>query len=167
MRHGLKIIKEDIFYYIYSLFRSPGYRKTFVNNLKKMLSRLLLVENPVNFWAFYQAGRQLAELYLNYEDQKKPPEVTVTGLERKNFTVTKMSFIPEKVYRYIANGKSVIEWIMERYTVTTHKESGIKNILNYWIIEDSNLRYILDLLLSVITVSLKMVDIVVWQDCPI
>ena len=144
-----------------------------------MLPRLPLVERPADFWAFSQAGRQLADLHLNYEDQKKPAEVTVTGLEHKNFTVTKMSFpakgktdtitynpyitisnIPEKAYQYIVNGKSAIEWIMERYAVTTHKESGIKNDPNDWAIEHNNPRYILDLLLSVITVSVKTVDIV-------
>jgi predicted helicase len=49
---------------------------------------------------------------------------------------------------------------MERYAVTTHKESGIKNDPNDWAAERGNPRYILDLLLSVITVSVKTVDIV-------
>jgi predicted helicase len=178
-RYGLKVTKEDIFYYVYGLLHSPSYRETFANDLKKMLPRLPLVEKPADFWAFSKAGRQLADLHLNYEDQKKPPEVTVTGLEHKNFTVTKISFpakgktgtinynayvtisnIPEKAYQYIVNGKSAIEWIMERYAVTTHKESGIKNDPNDWAIEHGNPRYILDLLLSVITVSVKTVDIV-------
>ena len=178
-RYGLRVTKEDIFYYVYGLLHSPGYRKTFANDLKKMLPRLPLVEKPADFWAFSQAGRQLAALHLNYEDQKKPAEVTVTGLEHKSFTVTKMSFpvkgktdtitynpyitisnIPEKAYEYIVNGKSAIEWIMERYAVTTHKESGIKNDPNDWAIEHNNPRYILELLLSVITVSIKTVDIV-------
>jgi predicted helicase len=178
-RYGLRVTKEDIFYYVYGLLHSPSYRKTFANDLKKMLPRLPLVEKPADFWAFSQTGRQLAELHLNYEDQKKPPEVTVTGLEHKNFTVTKMSFpakgkagtinynayitisnIPEKAYRYIVNGKSAIEWIMERYAATTHKESGIKNDPNDWAIEHNNPRYILDLLLSVITVSIKTVEVV-------
>jgi predicted helicase len=178
-RYGLKVAKEDIFYYVYGLLHSPGYRETFANDLKKMLPRLPLVEKPADFWAFSKAGRQLAGLHLNYEDQKKPPEVTVTGLEHKNFAVTKMSFpakgktgtinynayitisnIPEKAYQYIVNGKSAIEWIMERYAVTTHKESGITNNPNDWAAEHGNPRYILDLLLSVITVSVKTADII-------
>jgi len=58
------------------------------------------------------------------------------------------------------NGKSAIEWIMERYQVTTHKDSGIKNDPNDWAEEVGKPRYILDLLLSVINVSLQTVDIV-------
>jgi predicted helicase len=51
-------------------------------------------------------------------------------------------------------------WLWNVYAVTTHKESGIKNDPNDWAIEHENSQYILDLLLSVITVSMKMVDIV-------
>jgi predicted helicase len=71
-----------------------------------------------------------------------------------------ISNIPLKAYEYVVNGKSAIEWIMERYQVTTHKESGIKNDPNDWAKEHENPSYILDLLLSVITVSVKTVDIV-------
>jgi predicted helicase len=71
-----------------------------------------------------------------------------------------ISNIPIKAYEYIVNGKSAIEWVMERYAITTHKESGIKNDPNDWANEHDNPQYILDLLLSVITVSIKTVDIV-------
>jgi predicted helicase len=49
---------------------------------------------------------------------------------------------------------------MERYAITTHKASGIKNDPNDWAAEVGNDRYILDLLLSVINVSMQTVDIV-------
>ncbi|MBM2813683.1 MAG: helicase [Ignavibacteria bacterium] len=68
--------------------------------------------------------------------------------------------IPDKAYEYVVNGKSVIEWIMERYQVTVHKESGIKNDPNDWADEVGNPRYILNLLLSIINVSIQTVDIV-------
>ena len=57
-------------------------------------------------------------------------------------------------------GKSAIEWVMERYAVSTHKESGIRNDPNDWAAENGNPRYILDVLLSVIRVSLETVSIV-------
>ena len=60
----------------------------------------------------------------------------------------------------MVTGKSAIEWIMERYAVTTHKESGIKNDPNDWAVEVGNPRYILDLLLSIINVSVQTVEIV-------
>lgn len=68
--------------------------------------------------------------------------------------------IPEKAYRYIVNGKSAIEWIMERYAVKIDKDSLIKNDPNDWSREHQKPRYILDLLLSVINLSVQTVDIV-------
>lgn len=68
--------------------------------------------------------------------------------------------IPEKAYEYVVNGKSAIEWIMERYAVTTDKKSGITNNPNDWSKEHEKPRYILDLLLSIVNVSVQTVDIV-------
>jgi predicted helicase len=178
-QYGKAVIKEDIFYYVYGFLHSKEYRDTFANDLKKMLPRLPLVENVKYFWAFCKAGRQLAELHLNYETVASYSEVTVTGDDGKGYSVEKMRFpkkdqkdtihyndkitisnIPEKAYEYLVNGKSAIEWIMERYAVTTHKESGIVNDPNDWEKEVGNPRYILDLLLNVINVSVQTVDIV-------
>jgi predicted helicase len=71
-----------------------------------------------------------------------------------------ISNIPARAYEYVVNGKSAIEWIMERYQVTTHKESGIRNDPNDWAAEVGNARYILDLVLSVIRVSVETVEVV-------
>lgn len=49
---------------------------------------------------------------------------------------------------------------MERYAITTHKDSSIKNDANDWATEVGNPRYILDLLLSVIRLSMDTVEIV-------
>ncbi len=69
--------------------------------------------------------------------------------------------IPLEAYTYIINGKSAIEWVMERQGVSTHKDSGIVNNANDWAIETmKNPRYPLELLQRVITVSLETVEIV-------
>lgn len=68
--------------------------------------------------------------------------------------------IPAQAYEYVVNGKSAIEWIMERYQQTQDKKSLIKNNPNDWSIEHNQPRYILDLLLSVINVSVQTVEIV-------
>jgi predicted helicase len=60
----------------------------------------------------------------------------------------------------IVNGKSAIEWVLERYAVTTHKDSGIVNDPNDWADEVGESRYILDLLLSVIALSVRTMAIV-------
>lgn len=177
--YGPRVTKEEIFYYVYGLLHSEEYRTLFAADLKKMLPRLPLLETPADFWAFSKAGRALAELHLNYETVPAYEGVKVTGNTSSHLRVEKMRFpkkgekgniiynsqitisdIPEKAYEYVVNGKSAIEWIMERYQVKTDKDSGIKNDPNDWAIESGNPRYILDLLLSVINLSVQTVNIV-------
>lgn len=71
-----------------------------------------------------------------------------------------VSNIPLKAYEYVVNGKIAIEWVMDRYQITTQKESGILNDPNDWAKENGKPRYILDLLLSVINGSVQTVEIV-------
>ena len=68
--------------------------------------------------------------------------------------------IPAKAYEYIVNGKSAVEWIMERYAVTQDSKSLIINDPNDWSKEHHNPTYIFDLLLSIINLSVQTVDIV-------
>lgn len=177
--YGAIVTKEDIFYYVYGFLHHPDYQTTFANDLKKMLPRLPLVEHPRDFWKFSKAGRALADLHLHYETVPPCPQVKVVGVESGYFKVEKMRFIkkgqkdtiiynstirieniPARAYDYNINGKSAIEWIMERYAITTHKESGIRNDPNDWATEVGNPRYILDLLLSIIQLSLQTLDII-------
>ncbi|MEI0493884.1 type ISP restriction/modification enzyme [Brachyspira intermedia] len=175
-KYNTKVSDEDIFYYVYGILHSPIYRQKYSNDLKKMLPHIPLLEKDL-FFHFSNAGRKLAELHLNYENQKKLKEVLVSGEKSNNFKVSKMSFtdknikdriffnndivisnIPEKAYQYIINGKSAIEWIMERYQYKQDTDTLIINDPNK--LDEGNSRYILDLLLSVITVSVKTVDII-------
>ena len=173
------ISKEDIFYYVYGILHSEDYRTQFAADLKKMLPRLPLVDSAADFKAFSTAGRKLADLHLNYENRPAPEGVTVEGDNGSNYHVTKMRFpskdntseiiynsqitiknIPAEAYEYVVNGRTAIGWIMERYQVKTDKDSGIVNDPNDWAIEHNQPRYILDLLLSIITVSVETMKIV-------
>ena len=61
----------------------------------------------------------------------------------------------------MVNGKSALEWVMERQGVSTHKDSGIVNDANDWAIETmGDAKYPLELFLRVITVSLETMKIV-------
>lgn len=181
-RYGHKVMKEDIFYYVYGLLHSKDYREQFAADLKKMLPRIPLVEKPADFWAFSKAGRELAELHLNYETVPAYPDTKVIGADSGKFRVEKLTFgkngkdadksvivynsyirienIPLEAYDYVVNGKSAIEWIMDRYQIKTDKDSGITNDPNDWGLEHNNPRYILDLILSIITVSIATNEIV-------
>ncbi len=54
-------------------------------------------------------------------------------------------------------GKSAQDWIMGRYQVTIDKDSGIRNDPNDW---SDNPRYLLDLIKSMVRVSIETVRIV-------
>lgn len=180
-----EIDKADIFYYVYGLLHSPDYRTRFADDLRKALPRIPIVERVDEFMVFSKAGRALAELHLHYEDHAHEAGVLVEERERNTedefayYAVEKMRFpskenrstilynaritianIPEAAYAYMVNGKSAVEWIMERYAITTDKKSGIKNDPNLWAREHQKPRYILDLLLSILYVSLETQKIV-------
>lgn len=188
-QYGSKVGKEDIFYYVYGILHSPEYRTAFASDLKKSLPRLPLVDSADDFWAFSKAGRDLAEFHLNYETVEPYKGcLLIYGANTNrgdgmNYRVEKMRFgkldsktpdktkihynehitvegIPLEAYDYVVNGKSVIEWIMERYAVTVNKDSGIRNDPNDWAAEHNDEKYILNLLLRIITVSLETMKIV-------
>lgn len=180
--YGPKVTKEDIFYYVYGLLHMETYRKEFASDLKKSLPRIPLVEEPKDFRLISKIGRELADIHLHYEDQEPLPGITVAGAETGNFKVTKIRYakkgmvedkstiiynesirisgIPKEAQQYEVNGRTPMGWVMYRYQVTRDKKTGILNDPNDWCKEHGNPRYILDLLLSVITVSVKTMDLI-------
>ncbi|MFM7875966.1 MAG: DEAD/DEAH box helicase [Microcystis panniformis] len=171
------LTKEDIFYYVYGILHSPEYKTRFAADLKKMLPRIPYAQE---FWAFSKAGKELAYWHLNYETIEPYPlneYQDLLYLDEKEYRVEKMIFgkrnkdktmiiynshinlsdIPLEAYEYIVNGKSAIEWIMERYQITKDKDSGIVNDPNDW---SDDPRYIIDLVKRIVRVSLETVKIV-------
>jgi len=98
--------------------------------------------------------------YLNYRVEKMRFQSKTDKSKIIYNSQISVENIPMEAYEYVVNGKSAIEWVMERYQITTHKDSGIVNNPNDWAKETDNPRYILDLLLSVINVSVQTVKIV-------
>ena len=152
------------------------YRTRFAADLKKSLPRIFFPATYEEFNKYREAGRHLAKLHLNYESGPLCSSVVVSGCEHGNFKVDKMRFlakddkrtiifnnditidnIPQEAYNYVINGKSAIEWIMERYAVTIDKNSKIVNDPNQW---SEDPRYVLDLLLRIIQMSLETLKIV-------
>jgi predicted helicase len=66
-----------------------------------------------------------------------------------------------EAYETIVNGKPALEWVMERQSVTTDKDSGITNDSNLWATETmGDPEYPLELFLRVETVSLETMKLV-------
>ena len=69
--------------------------------------------------------------------------------------------IPLEAYEYIVNGRSGLEWVMARQSVSVDKASKIKNNANDWAVETmNNSKYPLELFQRVITVSIETMKIV-------
>ena len=178
-KYSTKISKEDIFYYVYGFLHNEDYKKEFEADLNKLIPRLPLVDDYNTFKIYSDIGKELADLHLNYENIERDSNIIVEGEESNNFKVEKMRFenkdkkdiiifnsdikiknIPLEAYDYQVNGKSAIEWIVERYAVNANKDSGIENNPNLWAEENKNPKYILDLLLSIISLSLKTNELI-------
>ena len=176
------ITKEDIFWYVYGVLSSPEYKIKYGSDLKKMLPRIPFA---ADFWAFSLAGRSLGSLHLNYETVDPYPleeKASALLMGADAFKVQKMAFpkkdgkpdktkivyntkltladIPPEAYEYVVNGKSALEWIMDRYQVKQDKDSKIVNDPNKWCEEQENPRYIVDLIKRIVTVSLATNEIV-------
>lgn len=179
------ISKKDIFYYVYGLLHSPQYREKYADNLAKELPRIPCVKSAADFWAFSQAGRDLAALHVNYEQVPPYPlKIEAAGeLTEADYRVEKMKYgkrgkekdlttlhynekitltgIPLAAYDYVVNGKPALDWVVERQCVKTDKASGIVNDANAWAQETMHdPRYPLDLFCRVVTVSLETMKIV-------
>lgn len=119
---------------------------------------------------------RIVEEWSEGANQSEPGRVETMGFARTAKTIdnpqgkdkttivvnsnVSLSHIPEKVYQYEVSGRSAIEWVMDQYQVKTDKRSDITNDPNDWAQESGNPRYIIDLLESVVTVSLETMKIV-------
>ncbi|MBE3010885.1 DEAD/DEAH box helicase [Microbispora sp. NEAU-D428] len=185
--YGPEISKDDIFHYIYALLHSSDYRMEFAANLRKTLPRIPKVATVEDFKAYVAAGRQLANLHIDYESVEPYPLHEAlklnNGISPEEFyRVKKMVFgkrgksvdkttiiynnnvtlagIPVEAYDYMLGSRSAIEWIMDRYQVKVDKASGIVNDPNLWSAEIADPRYIVDLLKRIVTVSMETIKTV-------
>ncbi|WP_100984701.1 DEAD/DEAH box helicase [Helicobacter pylori] len=168
------ITEEEIFYYIYAILHHKDYLEKYKNSLAKEDPRIALSED---FKELSVLGKELGELHLNYESGEMHDSVKYTtlmnaGMEgyydvvqmkkdkkgdciiyNQNITITK---IPKKAFDYVVNGKSAIDWVIERYQKTKDKESLIENNPNDY----AGGQYVFELLCRVIKLSEKSMDLI-------
>jgi predicted helicase len=183
------ITKEAIFYYCYGILHHPEYLEQYADNLSKELPRIPRVKSREDFWAIQKIGKTLGDLHVGYEqfDYHRVPGVEIDTNGKKltdaQYRVEKMRYgkkdgakdlttihynefitvqnIPAHAHDYVINGRSAIDWVVERQGVRTDKDSGIVNDSNDWAIETmQNPKYPLELLLRVITLSVGTLKLV-------
>ena len=141
------ITKLDIFYYIYGLLHHPEYRKKFASNLIREIPRVPMAPD---YAGFRNAGKKLADLHVSFEtcprhDLGRPKfrptkfsklsfathKDEATGKNVKDMTTIRVdgavlfNNVPETTYK--VNGRTPLEWAIDRYKVTTDADSGIVN----------------------------------------
>ena len=172
---------DDTFAYVYGLLNSREYQEKYANDLKKDLPRITIVKHKEKY---VKVGQKLMDLHLNYEEVPVYNQVKIIYNGEHNYQVKKMKFakktndegkmindkttiifndsitisnIPDKAYKYIVNGRSAIEWIMDQYQIKTDKGSGITDDPNNF---SDDPKYIFNLLLRIINVSVQTVDLI-------
>ncbi len=147
------ISRDMIFDYIYGILHSPFWRERYATNLVRELPRIPLAKD---FYTFSKAGAELSRLHLGYEScSEYPLKLVFRGKgepqgEHFRIGTTKMKFsnkeksvlwindyisladIPSYANEYVVNGRTPLEWFIDRYRVTIDKKSGIRNDPNYW-----------------------------------
>ncbi|GAA9149402.1 hypothetical protein BTM352_05010 [Helicobacter pylori] len=166
------IAEEEIFYYIYAILHHKGYLEKYKNSLTKEVPRIALSDD---FKELSILGKELGELHLNYESGEMHASVeykTLMNAEEKGYydveTMKKIgdrinynnhiaiTKIPKKAFEYVVNGKSAIDWVIERYKKTRDEDSLIENNPNDY----AGGKYVLELLCRVIKLSEKSVDLI-------
>lgn len=174
-RYGDKsITSSSVFSYIYAVLNSKSYREKYSNNLGKEMPRIPFLKD---FEKWSEIGKKLIDLHLNYEKAPAYQEVKIEykkkDMTKDDYRVTKIKFlskdrkdtiifndnitisnIPLEAYDYVVNGRSPLEWVMDQYQYTADKESGIIDDPNLYD-EEKGGKYVFDLILSLITVSLE------------
>lgn len=187
-RYGHAVSVDHIFAYVYGILHSPDYRERYAGDLSRLLARIPEVATAKSFYAFAEAGQELLDLHIGYE------QVEPYALEErwssdapsgdKRWYVRKMKWaglpneedrsaivvnnwltlgdIPDGAHRYVVGPRSALEWLIDRYKVTTGTDSGIVNDPNDWglELEPPQPDYIPTLVKRIVRVSVETMRIV-------
>ena len=173
------ITKGTIFDYVYGLLHAHTYREEFANDLSKELPRLPFAPD---FHAFAEAGKALGELHVGYEVCERYPLQLVLAHEgepqARHFLLTEramrfaddqkttlrinehvsLSGIPAEAHRYVVNGRTPLEWYIDRYRIKKDKESGIVNDPNGWFEDPRDLVAAIERIVHVSVESTQIIE---------
>ena len=178
------ITKDDIFDYIYGILHAPSYRDEFANDLSKMIPRIPFAPD---FRAFAEAGQRLADLHLNYETCEQYPDLKVEPITpsllweekpehfrlgtramryadketKTTLTINEhvcLSGIPEEAHRYVVNGRTPLEWFIDRYKIKKDPNSGILNDPNGWFENPRDLITAIERIVHISVESTKIIE---------
>lgn len=179
------ITKEDIFFYVYALLHHPEYRERYEDDLKKMLPHIPraagfhtyanvgreLADLHVNYEQVepYPSVQEEASLHAptdpweRYRITSKQMRFRKVGRQETDYTHLEyneyitLSGIPSESQHYLISGYSPLEWIIDRFYVTTDVKRGslIMNDPNDFLREQGRPDAVVDLIKRLVTVSMR------------
>ncbi|MFT8470894.1 MAG: type ISP restriction/modification enzyme, partial [Oenococcus sp.] len=184
----LGLTKDETYAYVYGVLNLPEYQSKYANDLKKDLARIPILKDKEQFAKIGQALLDLHINYeqvepyqevlvnglpyidfihgqhdyavkqMKHEKVRNEAGKSVSDLSTIIYNAEiEITHVPLRAYNYVVNGRPAIEWILDQYQIKTDKASGIVDDPNQF---SEDKRYIFDLLLKVINVSLKTLDLV-------
>ncbi|MFT8466274.1 MAG: type ISP restriction/modification enzyme, partial [Liquorilactobacillus satsumensis] len=183
----LGMTKDEAYAYVYGVLNLPAYQTKYANDLKKDLARIPILKgkeefakigqtlldlhinyeqvdpyqeiliNGLSYSEFIHGQHDYTVKEMKHEKVRNEAGKSVSDLSMIIYNSgIKITHIPLRAYDYVVNGKPAIEWILDQYQIKTDKASGIIDDPNQF---SEDKRYIFDLLLKVISVSLKTLDL--------
>ena len=173
------ITKDAVFDYVYGVLHAPSYREEFVNDLSKEIPRIPFAPD---FHTFAGVGKALAALHLGYETCEQYPLSLVFAHDgepqQHHFLLTekamrfatpakttltinehlRLSGIPQAAHRYVVNGRTPLEWFIDRYKIKRDKESGILNDPNGWFANPRDLVTAIERIVYVSVESTRIIE---------
>ena len=173
------ITKDGIFDYVYGVLHAPSYREAFANDLSKEIPRIPFAPD---FHAFAEAGKELAAStsvtrhanstrFPSFSLMTENRNRTIFGLTEKAMrfatpaktTLTinehlRLTGIPEMAHRYVVNGRTPLEWFIDRYKIKRDKESGILNDPNGWFEDPRDLVTAIERIVYVSVESTRIIE---------
>ncbi len=181
-----KITKDEIFYYVYGILHAPSYREQFANDLSKMLPHIPYAPDFTAFaeagykLAELHLNYETCEQYpltVEFPNMSSQPAnledadanlflltekaMRYGDIERKTLNINdhvRLTGIPEDAHRYIVNGRSPLEWFIDRYKIKTDKDSGIVNDPNGWFADPRDLITAIKRIVYVSVESARIID---------
>ena len=175
---------------MYGVLHSPAYQQSFANDLAKALPRVPMAHD---FHAFAQAGREVAELHLGYETCSEYPldlvPIQPGAVEPPHFRIAQRAMrfaddsrtilivnehlrlegIPHEAHEYSVNGRTPLEWFIDRYRITQDRESGIISDPNGWFGDPRDLitaiRRIVHVSVETVHIVARLPDPFAGEDC--
>ena len=180
------ITKDVIFDYVYGILHAPSYCEQFANDLSKMIPRIPFAPDFHAFaeagkkLAELHLNYETCEQYplrVEFPNISSPPTdledadpnlflltekaMRFGDIERKTLIINehvRLSSIPEDAHRYIVNGRSPLEWFIDRYKIKTDPDSGIVNDPNGWFADPRDLVTAIARIIHLSVQSTRIID---------